>query len=149
MYPMDPHSVELIYYWSHWSTLCTPSMIMAPMDPHYVPLIDDGSRGSLQYSPLIDDGSHGSTLFTTQVWCLQSLPPIFPPSMMMTPSWLKSSLLHTWPTPQIGDYYCSLFDDILTPPFFNLQCDRLLLEDRKIYYIYTHVDKYLLQGVRI
>ena len=36
---------------SHVYTLCPPSIIMSPMDPHYVPLNDDGSRGSLQSVP--------------------------------------------------------------------------------------------------
>ena len=83
---MDPHSVPLIYYGYHVSTLFTPSMITTPMYPHYVPLIYDDSHGSLQYAPLIDDGYHGSALFPAKLVCLPWLPPIFPPSMMMTPS---------------------------------------------------------------
>ena len=148
IYPMDPHYVPLIDDRYHGSKLCPPSMIMAPMYPHYVPLIYDGSHGSLQYALLIDYGSHGSTLFTTQLWCLPRLPPIFPPSTMMDPSWLKLSLLHTWPTTQLGKFSCSLFDDILTPPIFNLQRGRSLLEVGNFSYLYTHVDKCLLQGVR-
>ena len=135
MAPMDPSNTPY-------------SLIMAPMDPHYVPLIYDGSRGYLQYAPLIDDVSHGSALFTNHLWCLPWLPPIRPSSIMMDPSWLKWSLLHTWPTTQLGNFSWSLFDDILTPPLFNLKCDHLLIEVGKFSYLYTHVDKCLLQGFK-
>ena len=41
---------------------------------------------------LNDYGSHDSTLFTPQLWCLPWIPPIFPPSNMMAPSWLIGSI---------------------------------------------------------
>ena len=77
---MDQHSVPLIYYGYHGSTLFTLSIIMDPMDPHYVPLIYDGSHGSLQYAPLIYDGSHSSTLFSAKLGCIPWIPPI-PPTL--------------------------------------------------------------------
>ena len=140
MDPMAPHDVPLNYYGSRGSTLCptqwlwipwlhtlSHSMIMAPMTPQYV--------------PLIDYGSHGSTLCTTHLLCIPWLPTICPPSITIAPSWWIVSLLHPWPTPQLGDCFCSLFNDILTPPIFNLRRNRLLLEVGQITYISTHMDK--------
>ena len=46
-----PHSLPLQLLWIPWIHTLSPSMMISPMSPHSVPLIDDGSHGSLQTVP--------------------------------------------------------------------------------------------------
>ena len=49
-------------------------------------------------------------------------------------------LIHTRPTPHLGNYSCSLFNYILTPPPLNLYRRRLLLLVGKITNIYIQLE---------
>ena len=57
-------------------------------------------------------------------------------------------LIHPWTTPELGGFSCSLFDDIFTPPPFNLQRIHLLLEVRQITYLSTHMYQGIFEGIR-
>ena len=56
-------------------------------------------------------------------------------------------MLNPWTTPQLSNFSCSLFNDILTSPPFNIQHECLLIDISKIVNIYIHVDKGILEGV--
>ena len=142
MDPMAPHSVPLNDYVYHVSTLCNPqwwwlSIIMDPMAPSNLsPFNDYGSlmmnirwwvsclctNGWLTW--LEDDCQKYMRRFSI-VQCITTLAPS---------SAHPSDMWFSFP----------LFDDILTPPPFNIQSEHSLLDVFQFTYISTHMDKGLL-----